>query len=236
MKIKKNDIFLILGFLGVAAALGVYLWVYTPTLEKTKALETEIEMNEAYMYQLEEWKAQEEVYLEETKQMIADVNDVFRNFPADSRAEDAIMYAVELEEQIPDTFISSISLSQPVVVYSAKPTTVKLNELDEELQRTYQLYSQQISYVQEFSYDGMKQFVDTIVTNPDRKAIEVLNMAYDNSTGMLMGTTTMNLYTIGGSDKEYQETVIPSMPTGTDNIFGTIVINDVQDEQTETEE
>uniref|UniRef100_UPI0040568F7D hypothetical protein n=1 Tax=Acetatifactor sp. TaxID=1872090 RepID=UPI0040568F7D len=224
MKIQKKDIMLLFAFVGILAAVAVYVWVYLPTIEKTEALEAENTQHASYVAQLEQWEAQVPTFQEETVKMVADVNEIFTHFPAESRAQDAIMYAVELEAQDPNTYISAIGISQPAVAYEAQPTTIKLNDTMEEGERTYRLQSQQISYTQQFSYDGMKRYVNAIVNDNDRRSIETLNLAFDATTGILVGNTTMNLYTLTGTDKVYQETMIPSMPMGTDNIFSTIEI------------
>lgn len=222
MKIKKNELFLLIAVVGILVAVASYLWVYTPNKEKTEALESENKSQAAYLAQLEEWKAQEQTYLDETAKMVGEVNELFKNFPAGSRAEDVIMYAVELETTDENTFISSINLSDPAVAYSASPTSVKLNDFDEAKERTYRLYAQTIDMSHEFTYDGMKTYVNTIVNNPNRKSISTLNMNFDSGTGLLVGSTSMSLYTLTGTDKVYQETDIPTMPMGTENIFGTI--------------
>lgn len=224
MKIKKNEVLFLAAFLGVLIAVAVYVWLFNPTREKTEALEAENAALASHVKELEEWEKQVDYFQEETQRMIVDVNDVFVHFPPESRAEDAIMYAVELEAQDTRTYISAIGLLDPEMIYSAAPTTIKLNNLQEDGERTYQLFRQQVTYTQEFSYNGMKRFVNEIVDNYNSRSIETINIAYDNTTGILVGTTTMNLFTLTGTDKEYQKTSIPSMATGTDNIFGTLEI------------
>ena len=222
MKIKKNEILFLIALAGVLSAVAVYFWIFQPTREKTEALEAENVTHAEYVRQLEGWAAQVDFFQEETVRMIVDVNDIFIHFPPASESEDAVMYAVGLENQDANTYISAIGINQPETVYIASPTTVKLNNEDEASERVYSLRRQQITYTQQFTYDGMKRYVGTIVNDSNRRSIETLNMAYDNTTGILVGTATMNLFTINGSNKVYQDTVIPSMPTGTDNIFGTI--------------
>lgn len=218
---KKNELMFLLAFLGVLAAVLVYLQVYMPTIEKTEVLEAENKEHAARVEELEEIASKVDTYIDETQKMIVEVKGTFAKFPSESRSEDAIMYAVELESQDRDTYISAIGIAEPEVVYTAAPTTVKLDETDEATERTYELKQQQITYTQEFSYDGMKGFVNSIVQDPDRRSIETVTMAYDSATGHLHGMTSMNLYTLTGTDKEYEKTNIPYMSTGTDNIFGT---------------
>lgn len=222
MKTKKNEIALLIGLAGVAIAVAVYVWVFNPYRDKTEVVKADNAAQQEYLNKLEEWNKKKDVLLEDTTAMIEDVNEKFARFPVQSKAEDAIMYAVELESQDPDTFISSIGLSQPELCYEAQPTTVKLKETDEESSHTYQLYNQKINFTQQFTYDGMKRYVNSIVKDTRRRAIDTLSMSYDSSSGILVGTTTMNLYTLSGTEDEYQKTSIPPMPMGTSDIFASL--------------
>lgn len=222
MKLKKTDILFFFAFLGILAGVAVFFLVYRPLKEKTAALETENRTHAAHVAQLEQWEQQVPTFQSEMVQMVNDVNERFSRFPVESRAEDAIMHAVEMESVDELTYISNIGIGQPALAYESTPTSIKLNDTMESGERIYRLYCQQITYTQQFDYDGMKTYVDTIVNDYDRKSIETLGLAYDSSTGILVGSTTMNLYTLTGTDEVYQETKIPSMPMGTDNIFRTL--------------
>lgn len=222
MTVKKNEVALLIGILGAAIAVAVYVWVFLPYQDKTAAVKADNITQGEYLAKLEDWQSRVETLKADTEKMVTDVNETFNRFPVKSKAEDAIMYAVELESQDPETFISAIGIDSQEMIYEAAPTSVKLNDTDEQGTHTYQLYRQKITYTQEFSYNGMKRFVNSIVKNSDRRAIENLNMAYDSTTGILVGTTEMDLFTLVGTETEYQKTSIPPMPMGTNNIFGTL--------------
>lgn len=222
MQVKKNEIMMLIGLLGVLAAVASYVWVYMPTIEKTEALERENSQKRQELSQLQEWEKQVDFFQEETVQMILDVNEIFTHFPAEYRNQDAIMYAVDLEARDTNTYISNIGLSNPALVYEAAPTTVKLNETMEDGERIYRLYNKQVTYTQEFTYDGMKRYINAFVNDSNSKSVESINMAYDATTGILVGNTSVNFFTLTGTDKEYKEIANPSMPMGTDNIFGTM--------------
>ena len=50
-------------------------------------------------------------------------------------------------------------------------------------------------------------------------------MVYDEQTGLLKGTTTVNMYCVPNQEgKEYEEPDFGGVLLGTDNIFGTRVI------------
>lgn len=225
MKVKKNEIAILIALAGALVALLVYLYVFNPYREKTEALKADNITQGEYLAKLEDWASKMEQMQADTETMLGEVNQTFARFPVKSKAEDAIMYAVELESQDPDTYISAIGLSNPEMVYAAAPTNVRLHKDDAEASHTYQLYCQQISFTQEFTYNGMKRYVNSIVKDSQRKSIGTLNMAYDSTTGILVGTTNMNLYTLTGGEEEYEKTPIPPRPMGTNNIFGTIQRN-----------
>lgn len=222
MSIKKNELALLIALLGALVAVAVYVFVFNPYRDKTDALKAENRTQAEYLAKLEDWASRMEQMQSDTERMLGEVNQTFARFPVQSKAEDAIMYAVELESQDPDTYISSIGLTAPEMVYEAAPTSVRLHKDDELTTHTYKLYKQAISYTQEFTYNGMKRYVNSIVKDSNRKSIETLNMAYDRSTGILVGSTLMNLYTLSGTEEEYEKTSIPPRPMGTNNIFGTL--------------
>lgn len=231
MKIKKKEVMYLVALLGVLAAVAVYVWVYMPYNEKTAALESENAVQITHLAELQVWSGQVNHFNEETVRMIRDVNETFNRFPVASKAEDSIMYAVELEAQSAGTYISAIGLDEPEVVYQSAPSSVKLNDLEEGGERSYQLCCQQVTYTHEVTYNGLKQFINAIVNDSERKSVESLNVAYDNTTGILVGTTMVNVYTLEGTDRQYRKTQIPHMPIGTNNIFGTIDRSPVSNEQ-----
>lgn len=54
-------------------------------------------------------------------------------------------------------------------------------------------------------------------------SIDNLTVSYDESTGLLTGTTSVDMYCIPGQpDKEYVTPNLSSVLLGTDNIFGSI--------------
>ena len=71
-------------------------------------------------------------------------------------------------------------------------------------------------------------------------AIETLTVTFDETTGLLIGSTTLNMYLAPyQAGKEYVQPDFSSVLLGTDNIFGTISIHgeaglpDVGDMETE---
>ena len=71
------------------------------------------------------------------------------------------------------------------------------------------------------TYDGMKKCIDYINNNEEKMNISDLTVAFDNTTGNLSGTLTINMYALDGINKAYVEPEINGVDIGTDNIFGT---------------
>lgn len=224
MKIGKKEISFIVCALGIIFAVVIYAMVFMPVSEETEALEAENGTLRGRITELEQMSAQVDKYQEDTVAMIMDINKVLKEFPADSKEEDAILYATELEARNSSTYISSVGLGDPELVYEIGPTSVPLSAEDEanNESRILRLYRQKISFANQFTYNGMKQFVTDIVEDSDRRNIETITLAYDRSTGILVGTTEMNLYTLSGSDKVYEPQNIDGIKLGISNIFGTI--------------
>ena len=77
-----------------------------------------------------------------------------------------------------------------------------------------------ISY--ETSYKGFKEIMDYINENKDRMSVNNFSLSYDTETGLVAGTTSINMYSVTGTDKQYTQQNLSGVGLGTDNIFGTL--------------
>lgn len=86
----------------------------------------------------------------------------------------------------------------------------------------YQLYD--VNSVMAFTteYHGLKSMLEQVIGSTDKKTISSLNVNFDDSTGELSGALNTDSYFLYGLDKPYQAPVIPEIPHGTDNLFGTL--------------
>lgn len=85
----------------------------------------------------------------------------------------------------------------------------------------YQLYD--VSTVMSFKseYHGLKAMLGDVIGSSDKKTISTLNISFDDSTGKITGEMLVDSYFLYGLDKPYEAPYIPSVPHGTDNLFGT---------------
>ncbi len=95
---NKKQIPLLLGLLGVAAAVLVYVLVFSPTKEKVSRLRAEDQQLMARIAELEALRDQRDYFIEETEKMSAKIDEIYAQFPGGVMAEDAIREAMDFED------------------------------------------------------------------------------------------------------------------------------------------
>ncbi len=231
MKVGKKELSLLVAVAGILAVVLVVFLVYLPYKDQTEILKQETETLKSRVAELQAWKEEIPRYDIENEAAKSDISMIVSQFPCASLEEDAILYAANLEARNSNTEITSVGITAPELVYSVGPTSVYQPESFDESEegagaeepRTFNLYRQKITFANQFSYNGMKQFVRDIVDDGYSRTIETMSMSYDRGTGIMVGTTEMNLFTLTGTDAEYVKPDLSGITLGTDNIFGTLV-------------
>ena len=72
------------------------------------------------------------------------------------------------------------------------------------------------------SYQGIKDMIERVYDKTERKSIEAVLLSYDETTGQLTGSLTMNDFFVFGVDKAYAQPSLTPVRDGTDNIFGSM--------------
>lgn len=232
--IRRSEVNILLGLTGVLIACGAYYFGYKKITEKAEALSDENDQMEAQISIYESWLPNQETYEQGITEMQAEITQWVNLFPAGNLPEDDIKIAFQMDtsETDPDyIYIYSMSFSDASLLYTTDYTTdtSSLPEADTQLAQdakaeysTYSLYGSTTSYSIECSYSGLKDMIETIYAKTDRKSVESVSVGFDSSTGLLSGSVVMNDYFLYGSDKVYAQPDLPSIRTGTDNIFGTV--------------
>lgn len=252
MKVSKRDVLLLLGFLGILAAVCSYFFVFQPTMEKTEALAEENKQLEARIADLQSKSDNRDTYESQTAQMRREMEEIYQLFPVDVREENAVLLAINQELLAPMT-VESITidplLEVPVVEAAQEEmpdATYEIDEVEEIEDATgtqdaptpetgdtqdgsgvnpFHLMYRRATINYEVSYEGLKRSVKNICMQTDRTVIDNLSVVYDEQTGLLKGSTTVNLFCVPGQEgKEYEEPDFGGVLLGTDNIFGTRVI------------
>ena len=81
------------------------------------------------------------------------------------------------------------------------------------------LYNAPVTMGFRATYGGIKDVIKVINSDTNRKSISSVTMAFDASTGNLMGSITANMYFVKGTDKVYEAPAVPGVGVGTNNIF-----------------
>lgn len=79
-----------------------------------------------------------------------------------------------------------------------------------------------ISYLT--TYGGFKKMMEFIQMNSERMNVDSVTASYDSQTGNLSGTMVIHQFSITGTEKVYEAPQFNGVKIGTDNIFGTIEI------------
>lgn len=255
MKVTKRDVLLILALVGFLAAALSYFLVFDPYKQKTEALVAENGRLQQQVAALEEKEKNQEFYENEMERMRQEIDDIYQVFPVDVREEDCILMAIN-QEIISPMDVQSINISlvndveftvntsqEPVHDYTydlgegdilgdgtdtaaAGNTAATGNASD----TAGMLRNRQTTFNYTVSYEGLKRSILHIGDQTNRMAIDSLTASFDDSTGLLVGTTTLNMYIAPYQDgKEYVQPNFSAVLLGTDNIFGTIIITSEAD-------
>lgn len=69
---------------------------------------------------------------------------------------------------------------------------------------------------------SLKKAIDYINEYKDKMSIDSITVAYDATTGDLLGTMNLAMFALDGNGKEYEEPVIEGIKNGVKSIFGTV--------------
>lgn len=251
MKLSKRDSMIVMIGLGVIAVALSFILVYNKYQEKTEAL---IAQNDKLQQQINDLQAKQQnqdFYETEMERMLKAIDDIYQVFPVDVREEDCLLMAIN-QELISPMALNSISISLvndvEFTVDTAQPErdyTYELGEGDilgdgggdtaatpdaaaanNPTNTTGMLRTRQTTFNYTVSYEGLKRSIQHICNQTNRVAIDSLTASFDTSTGLLVGSTTLDMYLVPGqADKPYVQPNFSAVLLGTDNIFGTIVIN-----------
>lgn len=253
-KTSKKDVLLLIGLLGVLVAVAGYFLAYKPNTEKTEKLKAENEQLQQRVIDLGNKMKNKSTYIEETESMNNEMQAIYQLFPVDTREEDSILLAINQEllapmkvesvaintlEEVP--FLDDVQEEEEVEytyeigeveTYEDQegiqdPETVEAAPQDEttSVGNPYGLFNRETTINYIVTYEGLKRGIKNICVQPNRMSIEKVTVAFDETTGLLAGSTVVNMYCVPGQEgKEYVEPDFSSVMLGTDNIFGTVKI------------
>ncbi|MDD3414410.1 MAG: hypothetical protein PHY47_10465 [Lachnospiraceae bacterium] len=233
MSISKKDTQLLIGLSGLLIAVLVFWFLYKPLTEKTEVLRNENVQLTARVAQLEQMAANESNYKSETQRMNNELTQTYNLFPSNVLTEDVIYLALNQEIVAPLT-VQGIAIDASAQIYAVSQNSISQNSISQNAvsenavpegnPSNVVLFNQPATFSYQSSYEGFKRSLDNICNNQNRMTIESVTAAYDNTTGLLTGSTKVNMYYLTGTGKGYIAPDFSNVPVGTNNLFGTVSI------------
>ena len=220
---KDKKLLLYVG--GAAVFFLVLFLIFMPTNEKTSVLKDENATLLSEVEHLRALDADKETYLAKTDETNRAIVETLSHFPVAVLEEETIMYAVELEDKN-DMVINSISISPEELLYTssipvASPAYKGNPEDAASAVVPLNLYNTNAIYSFTSSYEGFKEIYTMIQKDNHLKNVDSLSMAYDQESGMIIGTMSVNLFAVDGTGEAYVSPEIRDVKTGVLNVFGT---------------
>lgn len=239
MKVTKKEVNLLIIVLGIVIIVLTYFYGVKKLNEKTEQLTAENAQLRDGISALEILQLKQKTYIGDTELMKGMGELIMEMFPSQIQTEDQILYGAELEDRIgcyfsyigtPDSQNIDIMLEPREDNLSGVPditgaiaahSTVDPEQILSVDGLMFANSASSNSFV--CTYNQFKKLVTRITENPDIRSIDSINLSFDNSTGSLTGTMTINYYSMPGNGREYHEPLTGVNRHGVDCIFGAVV-------------
>ncbi|MBE5962869.1 MAG: hypothetical protein E7256_16080 [Lachnospiraceae bacterium] len=212
-KLKQSEIRLLFLLVIVAMLMFSFQFGYQNNKEKTKVLETENAVLETELMQYRLMQQDEVTYREGLEKFKQDCSYIINAYGPGTSPENTTDYIIDLEENT-GAKIYNISFGAPDIFF----TSGSARNADGGV---YEVSTTQVSLTYKADYEQFKKMVDYIQKYEERITIENVSIAFDQETGNLTGTISMNWYAMTGTDKVYEDPKVDGITSGKKNIFGT---------------
>ena len=230
---SARDKKIVIVLLGVIVFALAFFFGHRPLNEKKASLNAQNAALRDTYADLSMKAANADMYQKEIKIMNTKMEEIYTHYPSFLQIENEIMDAVELENRT-KSLITSLAIADPVAIDIAVGGATEgeaeaVSEGEATTEETtvssatsYQLFRINTSMSFQSGYEGMKQLVELIATDNDRKSVGTLSAVFNTEEGLINGNLTYDTYFVNGLDKPYLEPTVPSIKHGVNNIFGTI--------------
>lgn len=218
MKNKAQTTFISLLALCLVASVVVYMYVYQPKTEETASIEMSNATLATRVATLEQFYNAMPQNKAEMERMTNEINDKLSTFPCDVKEEDAIYLALRSFEEEILVGYESIGIDKREVLETIPAETVQAAKI-EGLDETITFSERKVTYVNETTYNNMKDLVDCFNANQEELAITSITYSSDDD-GFLTGSIDATFYMVTGTDKEYVPKEFGEYEVGVTNLFG----------------
>ncbi len=219
MKISKNEARLLIVLGGILLFVVMYFVVNNRVIESTEEVEAELAVIQPELTQLEALYADRATYLSEIESDKLYAAEQLEQYPAGIRPQDIIVWTLDLEEQV-DFDIDTLTFGEEQLVVEF-PGYVSVD--GEEVRTDLSAYKTTSNVTGQLSYEQLKSSIDYIYATEEKTALDSVSISYDAETSKLAGNFVISKFFITYPEAQYQESQMPLVPIGTDELFGSTV-------------
>lgn len=250
---------LLLALIGILFLVVAWFVVASPMLEKTDVLKEENATLAKTVALYEEVAQNTEEYQERIAECEEIKKGIIVKYPVYITREDEVMLWANMENTLSNRLaLTSLNLSdwQEVLPATQQTTQETPQETQDEtlleetantessestsdaetmqqMTSSIHLYKTPMNYGFESTYNGLKDMLNYLMMEGNRKSIENISVSFDATTGNLIGNMDVSLYFLMGVDKQYQALQIPFVQKGVPDVFHTVGNEPVQPEENE---
>lgn len=183
---------------------------------ETQQLRVQNEMLNEQLAELEKAAVDKEKYAGLEKELQSGMEEKIRQFPEDIISEEIVLYMEELEQKS-EVHISEITIPEKrsiTMEQEGNPAEVS-EDSDATAENNHEADGENISDMESMSfscvesdiaysatYSGLKDMLRLITVDTDRKSIDNISGIFDEKTGKVSGTMTVNFFLLEESGKE----------------------------------
>lgn len=174
--------------------------------------------------QLREENATLEQQYEELKSYVADIGTYQQGIIENEAKIQECLAKYEATTTVPTTLVKYEQLlanngfKTSSLTYNTPEEVTNIAFTANNVPKSYSIEKTQISEVYACSYDNLIYYLDSLIKNMNNSNIASISISPDETTGELLGTITLNKYTIQGDDKVLDD-IIVDVDTGKDKIW-----------------
>lgn len=238
IKLNNQLIALLLVLGGIVIILISVFLICMPAQTDIESLKMTLEQKEAEYQQTLAIAAKQAQYEQEIAVDEANIKNILAQYPSDVKYEDEIFYVKDILETNYTTLdFTSLGFSPQLMVISSDQALAAQGQgaastdgtTDATAQNAsggmsgYQLYSTPLTLAGTVGYDDFKTLIDYINHDTQKKNYNSINLSFDQNSGNLSVSMTLNFLTIAGTDNVYTPSVIPDTTgIGKSNIFDSL--------------
>lgn len=226
LTITNKEKMLLYLFVGAVVVFLVYQFAYKPLIEMRKQQSNVNRSLETQIKEMKDIQEKESIYVNNTADMNGEIEAIFNAIPAEVRRDDQIMFARNMENFY-GIKVSGLSINSGNEVYLLNANGDNPTDNGKVLCQTV------LTINCEATYNTLKDLIRGLKQDGKKMSIQQMNFEPNQETGELTGSLVINMYYLVGGDRPYEPELIPELSIGTPNIFGSDVITESTERNTE---